>query len=254
MSNILTVKNLNYNDILKGINFSLKEKTFNILIGENGSGKTTLVKCIRQIINYQGDIEFFGSYKINNNKEIGFFIDEELFLEDTIYEELFNLLINLNYTDKQAKERIFTLIKSFDLVDILFRYNNELNDSQKTVISFIFSIIHNPKLLIIDNTLQKLDKIYEKQILNYLKKYKNTILFITNNNKYFYLADNFFVLREGKILLSFEKEQLEKNENNLIKNGANLPFEMALSNKLISYGLLDNVEYNIEEMVEKIWK
>ncbi|MBQ2017655.1 MAG: ATP-binding cassette domain-containing protein, partial [Alphaproteobacteria bacterium] len=41
------------------MNFSLKEKTFNILIGENGSGKTTLVKCIRQIINYEGDIEFF---------------------------------------------------------------------------------------------------------------------------------------------------------------------------------------------------
>ena len=105
MDNILKIENLRYKNILSDVTFSLKEKTFNILIGANGSGKTTLVNCIRNINTYKGTI-IFNNYNINENSynEIGFFSDEPIFLEDNLFNELLLTLENTNYEKEKAKK------------------------------------------------------------------------------------------------------------------------------------------------------
>ena len=123
------------------------------------------------------------------------------------------------------------------------------------MINFIFSIIHSPKLLIIDTDLDIFDEKQKTIILDYLKNQKKlTILFITNNNKYFYLADNLLFLNQGKIVLIGTLEEVQSEEKIFIKCGSSLPFEIDLSNKLISYELIDNVINDTREMVNEIWK
>ena len=256
MDNILKIEKLKYKDILRDITFSLKEKTFNILIGANGSGKTTLVNCIKNINTYDGTI-LFNNFIINENShnEIGFFIDEPIYLEDNLFNELLLFLKNINYDNEKAKKRIYDLAKKFDTIDLLFKDIKTITYKEKTLVNFLFSIIHEPKLLIIDNDLEIFDEKNENLILDYLKNQKKiTILFITNNNKYFYLADNLLFLNQGKIVLIGTLEEVQSEEKIFIKCGSSLPFEIDLSNKLISYELIDSVINDTKEMVNEIWK
>lgn len=255
MENVLIVENLKYKNVLKDVTFSLKEKSFNILVGASGSGKTTIVNCIRGLINYEGNIKFLNNTNPKNNSEIGFFLNDEILLEDTVFEELLIFLKNLNYDEDKAKKRIYTVAKKLDVIDILFKEQNSLLIFEKTLISFVFSIIHEPKLLIIDNDLENLDQKNKSKIFDYLKSQKKlTILFITNNSDYFIKANNLLFLNDGKIVLSGSLDEVVKNEKIFIKCGSNIPFMIELSNKLMAYELLNSIELDAEKMVDEIWK
>lgn len=258
MGTILKVDNLKYKEILNGVTFSLSDKTFNILIGDNASGKTTLVNCIRGIINYKGNISICNKdLHLNKglNDEVGFFMDEDLYLETTILEELFQLLINLNYTEEKAKKRIFGICKKFDITPILLKRINDLSFQELTLVSFVFSIIHEPKLLIIDNDMEGLNQTQKNKIIEYLKSQKNlTVLFITNNSEYFNIADNLLLFKNGKIILSGTLEEVMVEEKKIIKCGSKLPIIIDLSNKLISYEVLNFIPEDVEKLVGAIWQ
>lgn len=255
MKSILKIENLKYKSILNNITFSLSPKTFNILIGGSGSGKTTLVNCIRRILKYQGTIELSNKDILENYNQVGFLLDEEIILDDIAFKELTNLLINLDCEEELAKKKVYEISKQLDISYILFKNKESLNDSEKTLINFIFSIVHDPKLIIIDNDLEDLNEKYKNKIFEYLKNQKNlTVLFVTNNSQYFNMADNFLILNNGEITDVLTREQLVKSEKKLLNNGTNLPFVMDLSNKLISYELLKTQHINLEKMVNEIWK
>lgn len=260
MESVLKIDNLKYKDILKDITFSLDNKSFNILIGPNGSGKTTLVNCIRGLLKYDGNINIFNNNikqknSFNIYREVGFFTDEEILLEGNVLEELLNLLKNLDYNEERAKKMAFALAKKLDITGVLYKRKKELLDYEKTLVSFVFSVIYEPKLLIIDNDLENLDEKYKEKIFNYIKNQKKiTVLFITNNSDYFYMANNFLFLKDGKIMLYGNLEEVIKSEKTFIKCGSSLPFSIDLSNKLISYELLTSIHTDIEKMVNEIWK
>jgi len=260
MASVLKIENLKYKDILKDVSFSLIDKSFNILIGSNGSGKTTIVNAIRGLIKFDGDVSIFDrNIKQGNNfdiyKEVGFFLDEDIILEECAFNELLNILKNLDYEEEQAKKKIFDKAKKLNITQLLYKNPKKLFNYEKTLINFLFSIIHNPKLLIIDNDLETLDEKNKQKIFSYIKSQKKlTTLFVANNNEYFYNADNFIFLDEGKIVLECDINELVNNEKKLIKCGSKLPFMIDLSNKLISYELLNSIKTDMEELVNEIWK
>lgn len=260
MESVLKIENLKYKEILKSVTLSLEEKSFNILVGANGSGKTTLVNCIRGLIEYDGNINILNNYvnKKNNSeiyKNIGFFTEQEILLEDSVFEELLNTLINLNYEENKAKKRIYDIAKKLETTQLLFKDKSELCLYEKILISFMFSIIHEPKLIIIDNDLENLDTENKNKIFNYIKSQKKlTTLFITNNSEYFYMADSLLFFKDGKIILSGTLEEALENEKIFIKCGSNIPFNIDLSNKLMMYELLESIEDDIDKMVDEIWK
>jgi len=254
MESVLKIENLKYKSILNNITFSLSPKTFNILIGSNGSGKTTLVNCIRGILDYQGKIEICSKNILENYQEIGFFIEDDIFLEDIAFNELTSLLVNLGYDEEKSKKKVYEVSKKLDASYMLFKKIDALVSFEKTLISFIFSVIHSPKLLIIDNDLEDLNQKYKNKIFEYLKKQKNlTVLFITNNSEYFYIAEKFLILNSGSITDILTFEELLNQEKKLLKCGSNLPFAIDLSNKLILYELLNSQELDLEKMVNEIW-
>ena len=251
MGNILKIENLQYKNILNGVNLSIKEKTFNILVGLNGSGKTTLVNCIRGLLKYNGIINLDSTLTQTN---ISFFMNDKIIIQNNLFDELLNYLINLDYDTDTAKKKIYEFTKKLDIIDLLYKRKEELRTFEYTLISFMFSVINDPKLLIIDNNLENLDEYYKNKIFNYIKNQKKiTVLFITNNSDYFSMSDNIYIIKEGIIIEEFAKKDIIKNEKSLIKNGSNLPFNMDLSSKLMSYELLKSEELDLDKMVDEIW-
>lgn len=260
MSSILKIENLKYKDILKNISLSLEEKSFNILAGSNSSGKTTLVKCIIGLVEYDGEIIFQGSLMHKENikeliKNIGVITEENALLKGTSIYNIIYSLLNLKYEEDQAKKKAYSISKKLGIDNILFKNIEELSLSEKKMVSFASSIVHDPKLIIIDDSYDELDSNYRGKIVNYLKSQsKSTILFITNHETDFLLADNLIFMKDGKIVFSDNLSKILDNEKIFVKNGIKPPFLLDLSYKLESYELINGVILDLDEMVNAIWK
>ncbi len=258
--NILQVQNLNYKNILKDISFDLEENSFNVLLGKTGSGKTTIVKCIIGFLQYQGRIiynnEFINTKNIKEIiKNIGVLTDFNTLSSGTVFDNLINKLLNLKYKEIKAKKQIYEISNKLQIDKILYKNISELTSTQKKVASFALSIIHNPKLLIIDDSFDEIDNQTRQIIINYLKKMKDcAILFITTNEEDILISDNILIINNGKIVEIGKTKELLNEEKKFTKNNIKMPFMVDLSNKLISYGLIQNVVLNIDSMVDSIWK
>ena len=263
MKNGLNVENLYFKDILTDINIELKPGTINVLVGKNCSGKTTLLKSIVGVVDYSGTINLCGIVFDKKNiedqiKNIGIYLNTKILENKIVISNLMDPLLNLNYQEENAKKNIYEITRKLGIDDLLYREVNTLSHSQKKVVSFAQSIVHSPKLILMDNLFDSLDEYYKEKIISHLKNLKKNkksiILFTTNNGEDLLLADNLLIIKDGKIIDQGEPKELLKNENLFVKKGIDFPFMSDLSNKIMSYELIDRPIYDMNEMVDKIWQ
>lgn len=263
MSIELKLENIEKSDVLKDINLDLKGGTITALIGENGSGKTTLLKSIFGLVDYKGNINVNGIIVNEQNiedtrKNFGIFLGINTLENTNVFSNLMLPLINLNYIEEEAKKIVYEVTKKLGIENLLYKEIEKLSYSQKKVVAFAKSIIHLPSIILIDNLFESLDLFYRNKIINYLKKItkskKCIVIFTTNNCEDILLSDYLIILKKGKIKKFGETKELIKDENIFIKNKLKLPFIVDLSHKLKAYEILDDVIYDIDEMVDEIWK
>lgn len=256
----LVVENLNYKDKLKNININLKPGEISALMGKSGSGKTLLLKSIFGLIDTEGSITFNGTIltkqNINNiRKNFGICLGLNALENKNVFENLIEILINLNYDIDTAKKKVYNISKKMGTDNLLYKEINTLSHSQKKIISFIQSIIHEPKVILIDNLFDSIDIYNKDRIIKYLRQLKKSIvIFTTNNSEDLCFADNLIIMKNGKIIDYKEVKELIEEENKFTKNDIKLPFLIDLSYKLKSYELIDRLIYDCDEMVDEIWQ
>lgn len=256
----LVVENLNYKDKLKDINLNLKKGEINALMGKSSSGKTLLLKSIFGLVNAQGNITFNGSIIIKENayeirKNFGIYLGLGNLENKNVFLNLIDPLINLDYDLDVAKKKVYEISKKMGIENLLYKEIETLSHSQKKIVSFTQSIIHEPKVILIDNLFDSMDIYYKNNIINYLKKLKkNIIIFTTNNSEDLWLADNLIIMKNGKIIDHKNIDELINEEKKFTKNDIKLPFLVDLSYKLKSYDLIDKLIYDYNEMVDEIWQ
>lgn len=249
MGNLLTVKNISYNEIFKNLSFSITEKTFNILVGKNGIGKTTLLYSVVGLLNCGGDIKF--KYE---KKDIGIISDFSEITKDSAFDYLNDLLLNLNYSEEAAKKTIYSVSKKLCIENLLDKNKNDLNREQNLLVLLVHTIIHNPKLVIIDNTLDELSETNKMRFINYLLNMDTTVILVTNDSRYFKYSNKLLIMSKSKIEVIKESKSITKLEKILLKNNSELPFSLELSNKLYSYGIVKELYNSNSELVNNIWK
>ena len=263
MSSVLSVENLKYRNILKNINFNLKKGTINALIGPNGSGKTTILKSIFGLICSEGLVSINGSIIDEKNinelrKQMGIYLGIEVLENKSVFLNIMEPLKNLNYEEEVSKKKIYSISKKIGIENLLYKNVSELSYSEKKVVAFTQSIIHEPSIILIDNIFDSLDTFYKEKILGYLNQIKKskkcTILFVTNNNEDIIFADNILIIKNEKITATGTLEEIVQQENLFSKNDLKLPFIIDLSYKLKAYDLIDKLIYDIDEMVDELWQ
>lgn len=263
MSGELKVENLRYKHILKDINFSLAQGTINVLMGNSGSGKTLLFKCIFCLIKYDGLISVNGiivkKENINDVRQnFGLYLGIDNLENKNVFLNLIEPLNNLNYTEDIAKKKVYDISKKLGIENILYKEVESLSHSQKKVVSFAQSIIHEPKFILIDGLFDSLDVYYKNKVFSYLKQMKknkkNIILFTTNSSEDLLFVDNLIIIKNGKIIINDDVKNLMENESLFLKNDIKLPFLVDLSYKLKAYDLIDKLIYDDNEMVNEIWQ
>ncbi len=213
---------------LDGINLSIHEGEIHAIVGEHGAGKSSLAKMVANLISPDEGAVFYQnkpyarmSYKETIDAGIRM-VFQKIRLNDalTVSENLFIA----NKKRFQSRFGGFSQ-KKVDVLTAMFLKENgfDLNPrdsvsnlplSEKAFLSIVKNLYTPPRVLILDEALEKLSADgLEKVIkaLNALKKSGCAILFITHRiDDLYMIADRVSIIRKGKLLLSENVKDLDK--------------------------------------------
>lgn len=269
MANILEIKNLNYKygktTIFKDFNLSVKEASYISIAGNNTSGKTTLIKLISGFLPNDNTIMIGYSYvdmkRIHDHsKDLGVVLGNDLnnFLFEDVYKEMAFPLENLNNEIELIEKRILEISSLFKINKLLDKKTSDLTNSEKQILLIAISLLHNPKILLLDNAFSMMDRKTKQDVKKTLKEYqiknKLTIIQATTDLEDTIDTDYLYIMNDGDIILEGEPLTVLKEDTILNRLGLSLPFMVDLSLKLEFYELLDGIEVDINRMVNTLWK
>lgn len=204
---------------LKDVSFTLQEGEIFGLLGPNGAGKSTLIRIINQIIEqntgwikYKSDL-----FKREHLRNIGYLPEERgLYREMTVEEHGVFLGRLRGLSSKDAKDALRFWLERFEVEEWKKKRIEELSKGMAQKIQFIFTVLHQPKLIILDEPFSGFDPINVELIkkeIQSLKAQGRTILLSTHNmNSVEEICDRAVLLHQGKVLLEGEVSNL-RNSN-----------------------------------------
>lgn len=176
---------------VKDLNLTIAEGEFVGLIGPNGAGKTTLIKMMTGIIApTSGQIQVLGFYpndlKNEFKKQYAVVMGQksQLFFELTANDtlRLFKEIYEISEDEYRRTKVYFTeLFGVGHLMDVQVR---SLSLGERMKMELIAALLHNPKILFLDEPTIGLDAIASKQIRTYLKEInaeKGTTIILTSH-------------------------------------------------------------------------
>lgn len=226
MKNIsLKIKNVtkyySTKDILKGISFDVYKGEILGLLGVNGAGKTTLLSIIATLHPpTEGDVEYEGvsiyndivSYRLN----LGF-CPQKANLNPMLTLKQ-NLLLSGSYyqlSSEQINERLNFLVDQFELAPYLHQKTSVLSGGYKQRFMIARSLMHNPKLVLLDEPTVALDPHVRRQLWTKIKELKSAGVTVILTTHYLdeaeQLSDRMCVLDQGRIKLIDTPENLKAN-------------------------------------------
>ena len=185
----LTKTYSNGNQALKGIDFAVEEGDFYALLGPNGAGKTTAIGIICSLVNKtSGEVEIFG-HSIDRQLEaakscIGL-VPQEINLN--LFDTVLNIVVNqagyYGIERKLALQRAHEYLSELKLWDRRFDQARSLSGGMKRRLMIARALIHEPKLLILDEPTAGVDIEIRRSMWGYLRRINNegtTIILTTH--------------------------------------------------------------------------
>ena len=252
---------------LEGFSIDVPEASIYGLLGPNGAGKTTFIRIINQITQADSGNVFINDKKLNPEhiRQIGYMPEERgLYKNMTVGDQLlyFGELKGMTKNDALTQAKYW-----FEQLEIDQWWKKKLSELSKGMaqkIQFVVTVLHQPKLLILDEPFSGFDPVnanmIKDQILN-LKKNGTTIILSTHRMEsveemcdYVALIDNAKKVLDGKV---FDvREQFKKNIFNVtladVDNEKfaqfNTQFEVhnySTENQLVSFDLKNDRDQNL---------
>lgn len=227
--------------ILKNINFNIKEGECVGLIGESGSGKSTLSRLILGLEKADS-----GNILIEN-QPVKKWIKKNKGKISVVFQD-YTSSVNPNFTIKQIileplkalgqtdnlDEKVNDLLYKVGLtIDLLNRYPHELSGGQLQRVCIARAISTNPKFIVLDEAISSLDVSIQAQILELFKNLKEqlniTYLFIAHDlQAVTYLCDRIIFLYKGEVV-----ENIDSLNLSCIKN----PYAKKLFDSVITFNI-----------------
>lgn len=212
---------------VKDLNLSVLPGEIYALLGENGAGKTTTIKMIATLINPdKGSIEILNHNNQNEpvkaKQQLGYIPDEPYIYPYLTGREFLQLTGDLYHIPrKETDQRIKDLLKIYKLENIIDGLFSDYSRGNKQKVIILSALLHQPKLLIIDEPIVGLDvqsqRITKKLFQDFVKN-QGSILICTHTLSWIEeLADNIGILHQGELVAEGSLAELKKK----IKNSKN---------------------------------
>lgn len=197
---------------LDHVSFSVEKGEFIAIVGASGSGKSTLLHLIGGVDQpSSGDVIVNGTNVYQQNEEnLAIFRRREVGLIYQFYNLIPVLTVEENMTlpvlldnQKVNQERFYELLKILDLENRKDHLPKELSGGQQQRVSIGRALMNAPSLVLADEPTGNLDSKNSKEIVDLLKltqkKYKQTLIMITHDERIAMQADRIIVIEDGKI-------------------------------------------------------
>ena len=225
---ILRIENLNKiygkgdNQVkaVDNVSFSVEKGEFVAIIGASGSGKSTLLHLIGGVDRpTSGKVFIEGKdiYSLNDDN-LAIFRRRQIGL---IY-QFYNLIPALNVAENITlptkldgrdvdEKRLDELLKTLGLEKRKYNLPNQLSGGQQQRVSIGRAIINEPALMLADEPTGNLDSKASEEIISLLKlsnkKYNQTVIVITHDEKIALEADRIITIDDGKIIKDERNEK-----------------------------------------------
>ena len=244
---VLRVQNLkktygNQVEALKGVDITLNQGEFVVIIGPSGAGKSTLMRCINLLVKpTEGEVHL-NDARIDTAKgkslrevrsQIGMIfqhynlIGRTNVLKNVLYGllgqmSIFESLTN-QYQEKDRK-RAIELLREVGLEEKVYQRADELSGGQKQRVGICRALIQSPALMLADEPIASLDPKSADVVMQSLKDVaqKNQLSVLVNLHQVEYakrFATRIIGLKKGEIVFNDRPEKLTQSMIDLIYEG-----------------------------------
>jgi NitT/TauT family transport system ATP-binding protein len=185
--------------VLRDVNFEIKDGEFICLLGPSGCGKSTLISLISGLEFPDSGEVFVDSKKVEgpSRDRIVVFQEAALFPWLTVLENVeFGLKI-AGVAEKERREKAIEAIKMVHLARFVNAHPHQLSGGMRQRAAIARALVLNPKILLMDEPFAALDAQTRQMLMEELQEIwqrtKNTVLFVTHNvREATFLADRVF--------------------------------------------------------------
>lgn len=201
-------KRFNAVQALDGVSFDVQAGTIFGLLGPNGAGKTTLIRIITKIFAADSGEILLNGIPINKQEyaAIGYMPEEKgLYKKMRVGEHLIYLARLKGLHAHDAKTQIHYWFEKLEVPDWWNKKIEDLSKGMQQKVQFIATVLHQPKLLILDEPFSGLDPVNTEMIKNEiyeLNKQGVTILFSTHRMEQVEeICSNIVLINKGNVVI-----------------------------------------------------
>jgi ABC-2 type transport system ATP-binding protein len=199
------------------ISFSIPEGSIFGLLGPNGAGKTTLLRMITGIFYPDsGEILFEGKKfnPVDDIAKIGYMPEERgLYKKMKIGEQALYLAMLKGMSKRDAMKKIKEWFVKFEMESWWNKKVNDLSKGMGQKLQFVITVLHDPKLLILDEPFSGLDPVNSNLIKDEIFKLAQkgtTIIFSTHRMEQVEeICDKIVLVNNGKKILDGSVKQIK---------------------------------------------
>jgi len=195
---------------VKDVSFTVKEHSFTAFLGKNGAGKSTTINIISTLLSpTSGRVTVFG-HEVGKEdaairQSIGVVFQQSMLDPGlTVFENLLIRASLYGIKGQEAKDKITLLAQTLGISDTLKQKYKQLSGGQKRKADIARALLHEPRLLILDEPTTGLDPKSRRDVWQYIQELKKrtqmTILLTTHYLDEVNDADEVLVIHQGKLI------------------------------------------------------
>lgn len=194
--------------VVNDLSFTVNQGEIFGLIGPNGAGKTTTIRMMMDIIKPDsGDIKIMGEKLTTASKnKIGYLPEERgLYKKLSVIDSIIYFASLKGMSVQTSRERTEKLLKRAEMLPHKNKKIEELSRGMGQIIQLIVTIIHDPRLIILDEPFAGLDPVNTqllKEIITELRNQGKAIIMSTHRmNDIEELSDRILMINKGRMVL-----------------------------------------------------
>ena len=204
--------------VSKNISLAVREGSIYGLLGPNGAGKTTLIRMLSTITQPDsGEIRFRGdALKEVHAHQMGYMPEERgLYKKMTVAEQLLFFAELRGLSNRDAKAAVKHWLQRLDMMDWARKKVEEISKGMAQKVQFVSCVLHNPKLLILDEPFSGFDPVnadLNKDLILELKRGGTSVIFSTHRmDNVESLCDHLAIIHKGEKVLDGSVSEIRRN-------------------------------------------
>ena len=203
-------------EAVKGISFEVKEGSFFAFLGPNGAGKSTTISILCSLLDYNsGTVEVFGKNPTEARTEIGVVFQDHMLDDKLTVRENVALRGSMYGLKGQglndAVDKVLALTDSNEFAD---RRYGQLSGGQKRRADIARALVHNPKMIILDEPTAGLDPqsrtMLWRTVFNLNRDTGLTVFLTTHYMEEASDADDIVIIDHGEIVAQGTSDELKE--------------------------------------------